>query len=95
MAIEIPPYVDIDPSYKQMALFHHLNKTYDITNLCSGPIFDLFSSMMNYLNASYSLYRRNDSVFGVYENGKWTGMLHNLVDGEADIIVSLLFRFLH
>jgi hypothetical protein len=40
------------------------------------------------LNATFSLYKRKDGIWGSLKNGSWSGMLQNLVNGNADMIVS-------
>ena len=76
----------IDINYKKYATFHQSNKTYDVTNFVSGSRIDLFSQMMKQLNASCSLYRRNDPYFGGLKNGTWNGMFKNLIEDNVDFI---------
>ena len=58
----------------------------------SGPVIDMFKTMMNQLNATFSFYSRTDSNFGVYEDGKWDGMFDNLVNGNAEMIIDLSYQ---
>ena len=44
------------------------------------------------LNATFSLYKRKDGIWGSLKNGSWSGMLQNLVNGNADMIVSGIVR---
>ena len=49
-------------------------------------------TMADELNATFSLYKRKDGIWGSLKNGSWSGMLQNLVSGNADMIVSGIVR---
>ncbi len=73
--------------YKTGAVFHASNETYDVTDWAEGLYFDILQTTAGHLNFTYKLYRRKDDVWGNVINNKTTGMLSNVVDGSADIIV--------
>ena len=56
--------------------------------LFKGVCIDLMKTMAAELNATFSLYKRKDGIWGSLKNGSWSGMLQDLVNGNADMIVS-------
>ena len=90
MTLDSPPHIIIDPLYKTNATFFSQNQTYEITNYVKGLYMDIFELIMEKLNASFTIYRRKDYIFGTLKNGKWDGMFENIVNGEVDLILTSL-----
>ena len=44
------------------------------------------------LNATFSLYKRKDGIWGSLKNGSWSGMLQNLVNGNAALILKMMLH---
>ena len=53
-----------------------------------GPIPDIFQSIVDSLNITYSLQRPRDGNWGLMEDGQWNGMIKDLLDGVADVCAS-------
>ncbi len=97
MMDEDSPFTTFDPDFRSRAKFHPGNQTYDITELSSGVYIDIGHSLAKDFNFSLSIYKRKDGVWGhVIGNNTVTGILSNLQDGSADLVLAgygmLLFR---
>ncbi|GIY72232.1 hypothetical protein CDAR_219111 [Caerostris darwini] len=55
---------------------------------CSGFCIDLLQKFANDLRFSYDLYRVEDGVWGVFENNTWNGLVKEILDGNADMVVT-------
>ncbi len=75
--------------YQDFAKFHSKNQTFEVTDLVSGPQIEMFKQMSMSLNFSFSLYQRKDRAWGSVQNGQPNGMLKNLHEGSADIVVAV------
>ena len=49
---------------------------------------DILDIMKSTINFTYEMIERQDSVFGAYENGTWTGLIGSIQHGEADFSIS-------
>ena len=78
------------PGFETRAKFHSNNDTYDVTDFSSGPSFDHLVKLSTGLNFSFSLYKRKDGNWGGVENGKPTGMIKDIYEGNADLISAIL-----
>ena len=81
------PYTSLDPAFATKAIFHPGNKTYEVTSMVHGlyqEIFDLLSAQLNF---TYTLYKRQDGVWGFVKDGQPVGILNDLFrEGGADIV---------
>ena len=90
-----PPDTFLDPAFKTNAMFHPGNQTYDITAfMIRGRYVELLQRLSDELNFTYSIYKRQDGVWGSGVGGKATGKLLDLVEGRADIIIGGLAMIL-
>nr|XP_015917244.1 glutamate receptor ionotropic, NMDA 2B isoform X1 [Parasteatoda tepidariorum]XP_042910482.1 glutamate receptor ionotropic, NMDA 2B isoform X1 [Parasteatoda tepidariorum] len=55
---------------------------------CSGFCIDLLQKFANDLRFSYDLYRVEDGIWGVFENNTWNGLIKEILDGNADMVVT-------
>ena len=86
-----PPFMYLDPHCYNSAKLNEADMTYDMKDCVTGGIyFDLFTTMIRMLNFTYTMTRRDDGVWGTVIDNKPYGMLSNLADGSADVIVSAL-----
>ena len=92
MTIAEEPNVNINNDFQYLANFFPENSTYDVTNFATGPYIEIIKTVLSRLNASITLYKRNDENWGVFKNGKWNGIYKNLVDGQVDILVASLIQ---
>ncbi len=88
MTEQLPPYTSLTEEFETESPFFKSNDTYDVTDFTSGMIFDIFNHLSRVLNFTFSLYKRNDGVWGTVVNNKTIGILSNLEDGSADLVVS-------
>ena len=65
---------------------HGYNQTGYRVHCCKGLTLDLLFRLAIDLNFSFVVYFMNDTNYGVYRNGEWTGMVGDVIYGEADII---------
>ncbi|CAL1536671.1 unnamed protein product, partial [Lymnaea stagnalis] len=49
-------------------------------------ILEILDSLSRNLNFKYVVYFVNDTNYGTYKDGNWTGMVGDVIDGTADII---------
>ncbi len=83
--------VIFDKSYQQLSIFHDGNKTFDVTQFSSGSYINFLNMLAKDFNFTYSLYKREDGKWGgIDKNGNVYGMMGNLVDGSAEMIVTTL-----
>ncbi len=82
----------VDKNFENIAKYHEKNQTYDVTNLTTGPYFRYLTILAKEFNFTYNLYQRKDRTWGSLDikTGKATGMVLNLADGSAEMIVSSL-----
>ncbi len=83
-----PPWANFDQDYAKTTKFFENNQTFDVTNIVTGLYVDLIKEMSEELNFTYSIYKRNDGVWGSIVDGKPTGMLLNLKNESIDLIVA-------
>lgn len=57
---------------------------------CSGFCIDLLQKFANDLGFSYDLYRVEDGIWGVYENNTWNGLIKEILDSNADMVVTAI-----
>jgi hypothetical protein len=93
--IEKPTLWIVDPDYKNNVPYHAENDTYDVTGLTNGIFHETLMALQAELNFSTNIYKRQDGIWGlpqVLPNGdiELTGMLENIVNGTADMIVASL-----
>ncbi len=83
------PYSTLDPEYLTKARFFESNQTFDVSDFVSGLYFDILAEMSEDLNFTFAVYKRSDPVWGTVNSvGKPTGMLSQLADGSADMVMS-------
>ncbi len=82
--------LELKKGYENQAMFFEGNQTYEVTNYAYGLYFDIFKTLSKELNFTFSLYKRKDGMWGAQEGNKLIGMVANLVDGSADVIVQAL-----
>ena len=72
------------------------NDTYDVTNFIKGPLYDVLKSLEATLNFTTKIYKRRLGGWGIpkiYPNKSVEvspGMVKDLMQGSADIIVTTL-----
>eukprot|EP00111_Clytia_hemisphaerica_P000282 TCONS_00000718-protein len=57
---------------------------------CTGYIVDSFEMVQRKLNFEYTLYIVEDGKWGTLENETWNGMIGDLVDKKADLIINIM-----
>jgi hypothetical protein len=92
---EKPTLWIVDADYKTNVPYHAENDTYVVTGLTNGIFHETLMTLQAELNFSTNIYKRQDGIWGlpqVLPNGdiELTGMLGNIVDGTADMIVASL-----
>ena len=65
------------------------NVSYDIY-CCEGIVVDVLHSLAAELNFDFHLYFQNDTNYGTYKNGEWTGMVGDVYNGAADMMVGAI-----
>ncbi len=83
-----PPYLTLNPNFKNFADFFDTNQTYDVTNFIYGLYPDILEELSMELNFTYRVYKRADGVWGTLVDGKPAGILKNLADSSADLIAA-------
>jgi hypothetical protein len=53
----------------------------------SGVCIDILESLSRDVGFKYNLTERTDGVFGICNDGKWNGMVEDIVDGDMDLAV--------
>ncbi len=90
ITINQTPYSIINETYKDEAPFFTNNGTYDVTSfLMGGLAYDVLDELAFNLNFTYSMYARNDTIWGDVQGNTSTGMVHNIAHGNADIGASM------
>ncbi len=83
-----PPSTILDPDFEQLATFHPGNQTYDVTDFLSGVHFDIIRVVAYAYNFTFKIAKRKDGDWGSTVNNQPTGLLLNLDDGTADLILA-------
>ena len=65
------------------------NVSYDIY-CCEGIVVDVLHSLAAELNFDFHIYFQNDTNYGTYKNGEWTGMVGDVYNGAADMMVGAI-----
>ncbi|XP_013781650.2 glutamate receptor ionotropic, NMDA 2B-like isoform X1 [Limulus polyphemus] len=55
---------------------------------CSGFCVDLLHKFAVDLGFTYDLYRVEDGIWGVLNNGTWNGLVAEILEGRADVVVT-------
>ena len=53
----------------------------DLEGFCA----DIFQRFLRYCPIQFRLYKNGDGLWGNFVDGKWNGMVGQLVDGKADM----------
>ncbi|KAH9523403.1 Glutamate receptor ionotropic, NMDA 3A [Bulinus truncatus] len=53
---------------------------------CKGLTLEMLNTLAQNLNFRYVVYFVNDTNYGTFKDGNWTGMVGDVIDGTADII---------
>ena len=83
-----PPHVKMDPDYKSKAPFDEMFQMYDVTQLAPGFYHDILLELSRSMNFTFTLYKRNDDIWGTIINGKPAGILESLADGSVDLVAA-------
>lgn len=62
---------------------------------CSGLIIELLQYIIRKIDVEYDLYVVEDSTFGGFINGSWTGIINDVYSGKADVGVQGLSVIAH
>lgn len=63
------------------------NRTNYRVHCCKGLALELLDKLAVDLNFDYVIYFLNDTDYGTYKNGQWSGMVSDIVNGAADLVV--------
>uniref|UniRef100_A0AAN0LJ18 Glutamate ionotropic [NMDA] receptor 2B n=1 Tax=Polyphagotarsonemus latus TaxID=1204166 RepID=A0AAN0LJ18_9ACAR len=79
--------------YAPLSEIKNINKedAYKNPNLyrcCSGFCIDLLQKFSQDLKFSFELYRVEDGNWGILNNGSWNGLIQELLDHKADMVVT-------
>lgn len=87
------PFNVFETGFENKAKFYPENSTYEIRGFTSGLFFEVLQLLEKELNFTAMVYKRKDSVWGGPDPKLptgWNGMVSNLLDNSADIIVGSL-----
>ncbi len=85
----LPPYTYLTPDYPSKSKFYENNQTYDVTDLLKqGLYLDVMRELASDLNFTFRAYKRKDNIWGTLIDGKPAGILSNLADGSADLVMA-------
>ena len=92
------PSVVLPKNFEDKAKYFPVNETYDVTDHVSGTYISFLRLSQRMLNFTSKIYIRKDRVWGSalqFKNGttQFTGMLQNVVEGNADFIWSVIARY--
>ncbi|XP_076063836.1 uncharacterized protein LOC143038484 isoform X2 [Oratosquilla oratoria] len=65
------------------------------TTKIGGILEDVFEQMSIILDFTYTCRQPEDHEFGVFDNGSWSGLMGELVEGRADVAVASLDNTYH
>ena len=88
------PYVYLKNLDETEKIFTHStdDNLYEISpdKHITGVFFDVLKSLQKDMNFTSTLWRRQDGHWGRFINGTWTGMINNLIEGDADLALASL-----
>ena len=64
----------------------------EINGTYTGDYIELLDMIASELNFTFTAYEPEDGQYGNDQNGEWTGMVHELIDKNADIACSLSYN---
>lgn len=70
--------------------FDTAHKNSSFYQCCSGFCIDLVEKFAEELGFTYELWRVADGRWGTYENGKWNGLIAELVNKNSDMVLTSL-----
>ncbi|TRY69452.1 hypothetical protein TCAL_05620 [Tigriopus californicus] len=80
----VPCEVPVTPEMKEYGNMSSVGKC------CSGLCIDLLRKFEDDLGFTYDLTRVADTRWGTLENGKWNGLMRELVEKKTDLVLSAL-----
>ena len=81
-------YIKQDQDFEARAIFHSNNKTFEVTNLLHGMHIDFLEKLAGLLNFTYTLYKREDGVWGTEIDGKPNGMIETVHEGKVELLAA-------
>ena len=69
-----------------MYLCSNFHRNYEIF-CCKGISLDILKRLSEDLSFQYVIYLLNDTDYGEVRDGRWTGMVGDVISGSADLIV--------
>ena len=65
-------------------------KTIWQTSCCVGLLIDIFDLLIKDMGVDYIMYIVEDGLFGAHNNGKWNGIINDVLTKRADVGVQIL-----